>query len=327
MRQVRAEIGQSCPDPEQMLRLARARQLTGYVSALPTPFRNGHVDQAAFQRICAWQIDQGIRGLVVCGTTGEAPTLSLAEHMLLVRCATEVAAGRVPVIAGAGSNATRHAIEIAQAVEIAGADGLLVVVPYYNCPSQEGLFRHFREVHDAVSIPVLLYDVPGRTGCALADDTVVRLAAMPRVVGLKDATGDLDRPVRLRRRLPPAFRLLSGDDTTAAGFLARGGDGCISVVSNLAPALCVALGAATAAEDFSRAESLSLTIAELSRVLFLESNPVPLKYALSILGLMAPEVRLPLCEASPETARSVANCLRDGTMIQGGLGKPLAVAS
>jgi 4-hydroxy-tetrahydrodipicolinate synthase len=286
-------------------------ELTGYASALPTPFRADGIDDFAFEALCAWQIAEGVSGLVVCGTTGEAPTLSPAEQQHLIRRAVEIARGRVPVIAGAGSNATPHAIDLAYGAQQAGADALLVVVPYYNRPPQEGLFRHFRAIHDAVDIPILLYDVPSRTGCGLADETVARLAQLERIVGLKDATGDLSRPARLRALVGPGFRLLSGDDGSALGFFARGGDGCISVVSNVAPRLCVELHAAWVARDYDKAEALALLIAKLSRTLFLESNPVPLKYALGIMGLMSSAVRLPLCEADEATRREVAACLHD----------------
>lgn len=285
--------------------------LTGYLSALPTPFRQGKVDADAFVRFCAAQIADGISGLVVCGTTGEAPTLTTVEQQRLIRLAVATAGRRVPVIAGTGSNATAHAIELARAAETAGADGLLVVVPYYNRPSQEGLFRHFRAIQDAVSRPVILYDVPPRTGCGLADETVARLAALPRIIGLKDATGDLGRPVRLRRLVGPSFRLLSGDDATASGFFARGGDGCISVVSNLAPRLCVTLHAAWRASDFETTETSALAVARLSQILFLESNPVPLKFALSLMESMSAETRLPLCEASAPTRQAIAAGLHD----------------
>ena len=213
------------------------RSLTGYVSALPTPFRNGgdSIDEEAFSAFCDWQITQGISALVVCGTTGEAPTLSAEEQRRLVRLAVEASAGRVPVIAGAGSNATAHAAALARTAEAVGADGVLAVVPYYNKPSQEGLYRHFRTLAEAVGIPVILYDVPARTGCALANDTVARLAELPGIVGLKDATGDLARPVHLRRLLGSGFRLFTGEDATVPGYFAQGGDGCISVTSNVAP--------------------------------------------------------------------------------------------
>ena len=212
--------------------------LGGYISALPTPFDNQRVDEDAFAKFCDWQIKQGIWGLVVNGTTGEAPTLSLDEQERLVRIAVEASHGQVPVIAGAGSNATAHVIAIAQRAERAGADGLLVVTPYYNKPPQEGLFRHFRAVHDATGLPILLYDVPARTGCQLQLETICRLAELPRIIGLKDATGDLTRPVALRRVLGDGFRMLSGDDATALDYLGLGGDGCISVTSNVVPKLC-----------------------------------------------------------------------------------------
>src|SRR5690349_16873116 len=210
------------------------RKLTGYLTALPTPFRGDRVDGEAFATFCAWQIDQGVSGLVVCGTTGEAPTLDAAEQRHLIRIAVRAAAGRVPVVAGAGSNCTAHAVKLARAAQAAGADALLAVVPYYNKPSQEGLYRHFEAVRAAVGIPVILYDVPARTRCGLADETVARLAERPGIVGLKDATGDPARPLRLRRLVGTAFRLFSGDDATALGFLAGAGDGCISVTSNVA---------------------------------------------------------------------------------------------
>ena len=217
-------------------------RLSGYAPALPTPFdESGNLDGAAFERLCERQIREGATALVVCGTTGEAPTLSRAEHDAIVRMAVGVAQGRVPVIAGAGSNATSHAIELARDAEAAGADALLSVVPYYNKPMQAGIYAHFRAIADAAGLPIILYDVPSRTVCGLADDTLARLAECPKFIGLKDATGDLARPFRLRSRLGPEFRLLSGDDATAAGFIGQGGNGCISVTSNVAPGLCRAM--------------------------------------------------------------------------------------
>ncbi|MBV8169534.1 MAG: 4-hydroxy-tetrahydrodipicolinate synthase [Alphaproteobacteria bacterium] len=284
-------------------------RLSGYLSAVPTPFRYGQVDADAFEAFCDWQIAHGIGGLVVCGTTGEAPTLSAAEQRHVIARAVDVAHGQVPVIAGAGANATDHAIDLARAAQSAGADGLLVVVPYYNRPPQEGLYRHFRAVHDAVDIPIVLYDVPARTGCALADDTVARLAMLPRIVGLKDATGDLDRPTRLRARLGDAFRLLTGEDANAAAYLEAGGDGCISVVSNVAPRLCADLYKAWTIGDLDRVAALAPAIGQLSEVLFLESNPIPVKYALGLMRWMSPAVRLPLCDAAEATRQRVAACL------------------
>ena len=285
--------------------------LSGYLSALPTPFSEdgGAVDEAAFSAFCEWQIAQRISGLVVCGTTGEAPTLSVCEQRRLVELAVETAVGRVPVIAGDGSNNTAHAVELAQTAEAAGADGILAVVPYYNRPSQEGLYRHFRAIAMAVGIPVLLYDVPSRTGCGLGDETVARLAEVRGIAGLKDATGDLSRPVRLRRLLGPAFRLLTGDDATALGYLAQGGDGCISVTSNVAPKLCVRMYAAWEIGDHREAQAIALVLGKLTSALFAESNPVPVKYALSVIGYMSAHVRLPLCEPSEDTQRKVMMAL------------------
>src|SRR5450756_590321 len=209
-------------------------KLSGYAPALPTPFGDdGNVDVAAFEQFCDRQIRAGATALVVCGTTGEAPTLRSAEHATLIQIAVAVARGRVPVIAGAGSNSTAHAIELTKDAESAGADAILSVVPYYNKPIQRGLYAHFPAIAQSTGLPIILYDVPSRTACGLADETVARLAEIPQVIGLKDATGDVTRPPRLRSLVGPDFRLLTGDDATALAFLAQGGHGCISVTSNL----------------------------------------------------------------------------------------------
>ena len=288
----------------------RLATLTGYASALPTPFKGESIDEEAFARFCEWQIGQGISALVVAGTTGEAPTLSMVEHRRLVRIAAETADGRVPVVAGTGANATAHAIELARQAEQEGADGLLVVTPYYNRPPQQGLYRHFRAIHDAAGLPILLYDVPTRTACALATETILRLAELPRIVGLKDAAGDLTRPVQLRRQLGERFRLFTGDDATAVEFLAAGGDGCISVVSNLVAASCVELHSAWTCGNEAGARGIARMLAPLTAALFMESNPIPLKWALNLQGFMGAELRLPLCEASDTTRAAVAEALR-----------------
>jgi 4-hydroxy-tetrahydrodipicolinate synthase len=211
-------------------------KLSGYAPALPTPFDDdGNVDVAAFEQFCDRQVREGATALVVCGTTGEAPTLSPAEHGVLIRIAVGVARGRIPVIAGARSNSTAHAIELSRDAEACGADAVLSVVPYYNKPTQAGLYAHFSAVAQSSRLPIFLYDVPSRTACGLADETAVRLAGMPQFIGLKDATGDVTRPARLRLVVGPDFRLLSGDDATAPAFLGQGGNGCISVTSNVAP--------------------------------------------------------------------------------------------
>jgi 4-hydroxy-tetrahydrodipicolinate synthase len=284
-------------------------RLSGYAPALPTPFEdNGCVDAAAFERLCDRQIREGATALVVCGTTGEAPTLSDAEHDAIVRIAVEVAQGRVPVIAGAGSNATSHAIELTRAAEAAGADAVLSVVPYYNKPTQAGIYAHFHAIADSSGVPIFLYDVPSRTACGLADETIARLAECSKFIGLKDATGDITRPIRLRSLLGSEFRLLSGDDATAPAFVTQGGNGCVSVTSNVAPGLCRAMYLAARRGESSLAQRLAAAAAKLTTALFKEANPVPVKYALSAMNVMAPTVRLPLVELS-EDSKVIINTL------------------
>jgi 4-hydroxy-tetrahydrodipicolinate synthase len=281
-------------------------RLSGYSPALPTPFdQNGNVDSAALEALCDRQIQEGATALVVCGTTGEAPTLSRTEHHATVCIAVGVAQGRVPVIAGAGSNSTSQAIELARDAEAAGADAVLSVVPYYNKPMQAGMYTHFHAIADAIGLPIILYDVPSLTVCGLADDTVARLAECPQFIGLKDATGDVTRPARLRSRLGPDFRLLSGDDATAFAFLAEGGNGCISVTSNVAPGLCRAMYLAVRQGQPSRAQHLARVVARLTGALFSETNPVPVKYALSTMKLMLAGVRLPLVELKNESKAEI----------------------
>jgi 4-hydroxy-tetrahydrodipicolinate synthase len=292
-----------------MLAIGRhVAKLSGYAPAVPTPFTgDGRIDCDAFERFCARQIAEGATALVVCGTTGEAPTLTPAEHRKLIWLAVKTARGRVPVIAGAGSNATAHAIELGKDAEAAGADALLSVVPYYNKPMQAGLEAHFRAIADAARIPVILYDVPSRTITGLADDTVARLAEHPRIIGLKDATGDVTRPARLRPRVGAGFRLMSGDDATAPAFIGQGGDGCISVTSNVAPGLCRSLYLRR--RQGAPAQALADLIAQLTSALFRETNPAPAKYALSLLGQMSASVRLPLVEPTLDTRREIQAAL------------------
>jgi 4-hydroxy-tetrahydrodipicolinate synthase len=285
-------------------------RLRGYAPALPTPFDDaGELDHAALERLCHRQIEEGASALVVCGTTGEAPTLSRAEHDTIVRVAVAASHGRIPVIAGAGSNSTTQAIELAKDAEAAGADAVLSVVPYYNKPTQPGMYAHFRAIAEAIGIPIILHDVPARTVCSLADDTVARLAEMPRCIGLEDASGDLTRPLRFRALIGSEFRLLSGDDATALAFFAQGGDGCISVASTAAPGLCRAMYAAWKQGEVARAQELAAVIARLAGVLARESNPAPLKYALSLMNLMSPRVRLPLVELKRESKAEIERVL------------------
>jgi 4-hydroxy-tetrahydrodipicolinate synthase len=285
--------------------------LSGYAPAVPTPFGDdGRLDRGSLERFCDYQIREGATALVVCGTTGEAPTLSRSEHQDIVRIAVSVGRGRIPVIAGAGSNSTSTAIELSRAAERAGAEAVLSVVPYYNKPSQAGMLAHFRAIADSVGLPIILYDVPSRTVCGLADTTVARLAESPQFIGLKDATGDVARPLRLRGLVGPDFRLLSGDDLTVAAFIAQGGDGCISVTSNVAPDLCRALYSAVRHGRVKEAQRLSAEVTKLTVALFAETNPAPVKYALSLLGFMPARLRLPLVEPSDATKARIAEALR-----------------
>jgi 4-hydroxy-tetrahydrodipicolinate synthase len=287
--------------------------LTGFAPAIPTPFdAAGAIDGAALTSFCDRQIEEGASALTVCGTTGEAPTLTHAEPGRIVGIAVKVAHGRVPVIAGAGSNSTSQAIELAKDAEAAGADAILLVVPYYNKPVQRGLQAHFEAIAGAMALPIILYDVPSRTACGLADSTIAALAENPQFVGLKDATGNMARPLRLRALVPRDFRLLPGDDATAVGFMAQGGHGCISVASNVAPGLCRRIHLAMQqGRSGGELPELAAELERLTRVLFSEVNPVPVKLALSVLKWMPARVRLPLVEASEGTRAEILSVLAD----------------
>jgi 4-hydroxy-tetrahydrodipicolinate synthase len=287
--------------------------LGGFAPALPTPFdENDKIDLAAFERMCQLQVRAGATALVVGGTTGEAPALSHRKHAELVSVAVDVASGRVPVVAGTGSNSTAHAIELTEDAEAAGADAALCVVPYYNKPTQAGLSAHFCAVAQATSLPIILYDIPSRTVCRLEDETIARLVAeMPQIIGLKDASADLTRPQRLRSRLGPGFRLMSGDDATALAYLALGGDGCISITSNVAPGLCRDMYLSCKRGELGRAQRLDADLARLTATLFRETSPAPLKYTLSRLGLMSARMRLPLVEPTAATRNDVDAILTD----------------
>lgn len=274
----------------------------GVITALITPFREGRVDEAAFARLLERQIAAGVHGVVPVGTTGESATLHLDEHKRVVELCVEVAAGRTRVIAGAGASATDKAIDLVRHAKTVGADGALVVTPYYNRPSQEGLYRHFAAINEAVQLPVLLYNVPGRTGVDLANATVARLAELPNVVGVKDATGDLGRASLMRLETPEDFALISGDDPTFLGYLAHGGHGVISVTSNVAPEAMVALYDAAVAGDWASGLAWQDRLIRLHKALFLDNSPAPAKYALARLGLCEETVRLPLAPCA-EAAR------------------------
>jgi len=282
-------------------------KLAGYAPALPTPFdKNDDVDYGALERLCDSLLRHRVHALVVCGTTGEAPTLTRAEHTEIIKVARAAAHGRIPVIAGAGSNSTSDAVDLARDAEAAGADALLCVVPYYNKPTQTGMCAHFQTIARATGLPIILYDVPSRCACGLSDDTLARLAESEQFIGLKDATGDVARVPRLRWRLGNHFRLLSGDDATALAFIASGGNGCISVTANVAPGLCGDMFLACRHGQVARAQRLAAVVAQLTAVLFKESNPSPLKYALHLLGIMSPTVRLPLVEPTEQSKAEIA---------------------
>ncbi len=270
----------------------------GSIPALITPFRNGILDERGFQAFVEWQIAEGSHALVPCGTTGESATLSFEEHVRVVRLCVEAAAGRVPVIAGAGSNATAHAIELAKGAKQAGADAVLVVAPYYNKPSQDGLLAHYKAINDAVDIAIVIYNVPSRTVVDISVETVGRIAKLANVVGIKDASGDIGRVARHRALCGTKFTQLSGDDPNAVGFNASGGVGCISVTANVAPKLCAQMQDATAQGAFESARAIDDKLAALHKILFVEPSPAPAKYAASLLSKCEESVRLPLLACS-----------------------------
>ena len=273
----------------------------GSIVALITPFRSGVFDEAAYRALIEWHIAEGTNGLVPCGTTGESPTLSHAEHMHVVEVCVDATAGRVPVIAGAGSNSTAEAVELSQHAKSAGADAALVVTPYYNKPNQEGLFRHFEAVHQASDLPIIIYNIPPRCVVDMSVATMARLAQLPNIVGVKDATQDLTRPIQTRAAIGAEFCQLSGEDGTALPFLAAGGHGCISVTANVAPALCAEMQIAWKLGDLNKAMALQDRLAPLHAALFCETSPAPVKYAVSLLDKCSSEARLPLADLTEES--------------------------
>ena len=294
---------------------------TGSYTALITPFKGGALDEAAFRRLVEWQIKEGTNGLVPVGTTGESPTLSHEEHKRVVELCIETANGRVPVMAGAGSNSTDEAIDLARHAKKAGAASILVVTPYYNKPTQDGMYAHYKAINDAVDIPLIIYNIPGRSVVDMSVATMTRcFRELKNVTGVKDATCNLQRVSQQRAAMGPEFNQLSGEDGTALAFNANGGHGCISVASNVAPRLCRQLQDATLSGDFKTALALQDKLMPLFEVLFIESNPGPVKYAVSRLGFCSPEMRLPLVPVSEATKTAV-----DAVLAQLGLG-PVAEA-
>ncbi len=271
---------------------------SGLYTALITPFKNNKIDEAAFEKLIEFQIKNGVDGIVPCGTTGESPTLSHEENNLVIDLAIRIANKRIKVMAGTGSNSTAEAIMMTQHAAKTGADGCLVVTPYYNKPTQEGLYQHFKAINDSCEIPLILYNIPGRSVINLSDDTLERLAKLKNIAGIKDATGDLARVASLRLITPKDFCILSGEDATAVGFNAMGGCGVISVTSNIAPRLCADLQKATKEGDYKKAVAIQDQLTPLHSAMFCETNPIPVKYAASLMGLCTGEVRLPLVEPS-----------------------------
>jgi 4-hydroxy-tetrahydrodipicolinate synthase len=277
----------------------------GSFTALVTPFKNGALDEAAFRALVEWQIGEGTNGLVPVGTTGESPTLSHDEHNKVVEWCIDQARRRVPVIAGAGSNSTREAIELAVHAERAGADAVLVVTPYYNKPTQEGLYQHFKTINDAIGIPIIIYNIPARSVIDMSVDTMKRLYELRNIAGVKDATANMVRVSQQRAELGAEFTQLSGEDATALGFMAHGGHGCISVTSNVAPRLCAEFQGACLRADYAAALGLQDKLMPLHQNLFVETNPSPAKYALSVLGKCADTVRLPMVTLSDKSKAKV----------------------
>lgn len=287
----------------------------GSITALITPFRDGSVDDSAFQDFVAWQIAEGTHGVVPCGTTGESPTLSHDEHKRVVELCVEVAKGKIPVIAGTGSNSTDEAIALTRHAKAAGADAALVVAPYYNKPSQEGLFRHYEAIVNAVDLPVIVYNIPGRSVVNISVETFARLAKLPNIVGVKDATADLARPLQMRVALGDKFCQLSGEDATATAFNAQGGVGCISVTSNIAPKLCADMQNAWATGDLATCFTIRDKLMPIHDAMFCETSPAPVKYAASLLGKSTDQVRLPLVPASDAARAKVKAALAQAGLI------------
>jgi 4-hydroxy-tetrahydrodipicolinate synthase len=287
----------------------------GSITALVTPFRDGAVDWESLESFVDWQIAEGSHGLVPVGTTGESPTLSHDEHKKVVETVIRVARGRVPIIAGAGSNNTIEAIELSRHAEKAGADCLLIVTPYYNKPNQEGLYRHYKAINDAVGIPIVIYNIPPRSVIDMTVETMARLFELKNIIGVKDATAKLERVSAQREAMGPDFCQLSGEDGTALAFMAHGGHGCISVTSNVAPRLCSQFQEACLAGDFAAALKIQDRLFPLHQALFIEPNPQGAKFALSLLGKMHNDLRLPLVPVAASTEAALRRALEHAGLL------------
>ncbi|MCO5131303.1 MAG: 4-hydroxy-tetrahydrodipicolinate synthase [Xanthobacteraceae bacterium] len=289
--------------------MAAKTRFRGSFTALVTPFKNGAVDEAGFRDFIDWQIAEGTNGLVPVGTTGESPTVSHDEHRRIVEWCIDQAKGRVPVMAGAGSNSTREAIGLAEHAEKAGADAVLVVTPYYNRPTQEGLYQHFKAINDAIGIPIFIYNIPGRSVIDMSVETMTRLSQLPHIAGVKDATASMVRISQQRAAMGEDFNQLSGEDATILGYMAHGGHGCISVTSNVAPRLCSEFHQAWQRGDAAAALAIHDKLMPLHTDLFMESNPAPIKYALSLIGKMDETLRLPMVPVSEPTRVAVRKAM------------------
>jgi len=287
----------------------------GSICALITPFRDEQLDEVAYAELVEWQIQQGTEGLVPCGTTGESPTLSHKEHQRIVEICIEVTAGRVPVIAGTGSNSTQEAIMLTRHAKDAGADGALVVTPYYNKPTQEGLFQHFKALNDSVNIPIVIYNIPSRSVIDMSVSTMAKLAKLPNIVGVKDATNDVSRATLQKSAAGDDFVQLSGEDGTQLGFLAQCGHGCISVTANVAPRLMADFHIAWREGKIADAQRLNEKLMPLHKDLFCETNPAPVKYAVSLLGKCTEAVRLPVCAIGNESKARVKAAMQAAELI------------
>jgi len=287
----------------------------GYFCALITPFKDGKVDESAFRNLVEWQIAEGVHGLVPCGTTGESPTLTSKEHDRVIAMCIESVAGRIPVVAGAGTNSTSETVARARHAQEAGADAVLVVTPYYNKPTQEGLYQHFKAVNDAIDIPILIYNIPPRSVVDMTVETMKRLAALPNIGGVKDATADLSRVSKQRLAMGPDFYQMSGEDTTVLALLASGGHGCISVTANVAPRACAEFYDAWDSHNPEGALAIQDRLMPLHEALFVEASPGPVKYAASLLGLCEDTVRLPLAPIGDASKNGVSNAMRSAGIL------------
>ena len=283
----------------------------GSIPAVITPFVGGKVDYDSLTKVLTHLIDNGSHGLVPCGTTGESPTLSHDEHKKIIEETIRIADKRIPVIAGTGSNNTLEAIEYTEHAENSGADAALIVTPYYNKPTQSGLYEHFKTIAEKTNIPIIIYNIPGRSIVDMTIETMIELSKIKNIIGVKDATNDLFRPLLTRKKMQNEFCYLSGEDGTALAYLAQGGHGCISVTANVAPKLCSEMHSAWKESNITKAQEINLKLSSLHNVLFIESSPGPVKYAASLLGLCNENTRLPLSQIKDDTKKAVKNCLQE----------------